>query len=367
MNLYYNRNNDDECDNSISSQKHQNLQKYGCNTICRKVPQQATKTQTNSSSSSCKQNGQIIQKNIITMSNASCNTITKLNNTCPKIIINDRQQQQQQKHDQQQHQQQQQHIQLLQKWRQRPRGQLHYALEYQHKPVIWNLLNINKLFKIQTNLCKYFLVMFVVILTSFPAANVMASTSLQQETNLTTLTNTNSPSSLSPQHDEYYKNDKIATISQSVNSTSNYNINYNNISNYNNNNDNDTTKNSAVKIILNDYNDAFSQMLPLTEQQQQQEKTQHDTVDIKNNLLEMEPNVEILHDELLDSFRGTHSLPRQPMYTNEFAVHIPAGKEMADLIANKYGFINMGQVSLKGLNLDLNYLFNSNLKRGNIY
>lgn len=41
-------------------------------------------------------------------------------------------------------------------------------------------------------------------------------------------------------------------------------------------------------------------------------------------------------------------LPQMPVYLNEFAVHIPAGWEVADAIASKYGFTNMGQIgSLK--------------------
>lgn len=36
---------------------------------------------------------------------------------------------------------------------------------------------------------------------------------------------------------------------------------------------------------------------------------------------------------------------RVPIYQNEFAVHIPNGAEVADRIAHKYGFQNMGQVS----------------------
>lgn len=35
---------------------------------------------------------------------------------------------------------------------------------------------------------------------------------------------------------------------------------------------------------------------------------------------------------------------RIPIYQNEFAVHIPSGAEVADRIAHKYGFENMGQV-----------------------
>lgn len=37
---------------------------------------------------------------------------------------------------------------------------------------------------------------------------------------------------------------------------------------------------------------------------------------------------------------------RLPIYQNEFAVHIPSGAEVADRIAHKYGFENMGQVRM---------------------
>lgn len=36
----------------------------------------------------------------------------------------------------------------------------------------------------------------------------------------------------------------------------------------------------------------------------------------------------------------------QPIYHNEFAVYIPSGNAMADDIAAKHGFTNLGQVSL---------------------
>lgn len=36
----------------------------------------------------------------------------------------------------------------------------------------------------------------------------------------------------------------------------------------------------------------------------------------------------------------------EPIYSNEFAVHIPHGKGEADEIALKHGFVNRGQVSL---------------------
>jgi len=41
---------------------------------------------------------------------------------------------------------------------------------------------------------------------------------------------------------------------------------------------------------------------------------------------------------------GAFSIPEEAIYTNEFAVNIPAGQQVADVIANKHGFINKGQV-----------------------
>lgn len=43
---------------------------------------------------------------------------------------------------------------------------------------------------------------------------------------------------------------------------------------------------------------------------------------------------------------GAFSIPEEAIYTNEFAVNIPAGKQMADVIATKHGFINRGQVRM---------------------
>lgn len=34
----------------------------------------------------------------------------------------------------------------------------------------------------------------------------------------------------------------------------------------------------------------------------------------------------------------------KPVYSNEYAVHIPEGHEAADAIASKHGFVNRGQV-----------------------
>ena len=37
----------------------------------------------------------------------------------------------------------------------------------------------------------------------------------------------------------------------------------------------------------------------------------------------------------------------QPIFQNQFAVHIPSGRADADEIADKHGFVNMGKVSLR--------------------
>lgn len=47
----------------------------------------------------------------------------------------------------------------------------------------------------------------------------------------------------------------------------------------------------------------------------------------------------------VSAFEIVHSAQRpKPVYSNEFAVHIPEGHEVADAIALKHGFINRGQV-----------------------
>lgn len=35
----------------------------------------------------------------------------------------------------------------------------------------------------------------------------------------------------------------------------------------------------------------------------------------------------------------------EPIFHNQFAVHVPAGEEIADSIAAKHGFTNLGKVS----------------------
>ncbi|XP_062140559.1 furin-like protease 2 isoform X2 [Drosophila sulfurigaster albostrigata] len=59
-----------------------------------------------------------------------------------------------------------------------------------------------------------------------------------------------------------------------------------------------------------------------------------------------------LLSDSLDTF-GAYRIPDEAIYTNEFAVHIPAGRSIADTIAEKYGFTNRGQIGA----LDDYYLF----------
>lgn len=58
--------------------------------------------------------------------------------------------------------------------------------------------------------------------------------------------------------------------------------------------------------------------------------------------------VDLLNDDY-DSARSfiqnLNKLRRQPIYQNEFAVYIPKGLDIADSVAAKFGFTNMGQVS----------------------
>lgn len=49
-----------------------------------------------------------------------------------------------------------------------------------------------------------------------------------------------------------------------------------------------------------------------------------------------------IEDDYYESF--TKHKPKPTIYLNEFAVHIPAGEEMADAVARNHGFSNLGQV-----------------------
>ncbi|XP_053949686.1 furin-like protease 2 isoform X1 [Anastrepha ludens] len=159
-------------------------------------------------------------------------------------------------------------------------------------------------------------------------------------------------------------------------------INKNNNSNNNNNNKNNHHNDTAVNIILSDYSEAFTSLVaagPLNDVSGSgsasdsssnsgresdavdmpigsgsdsssssgggggSDKITKPTVYVQTNSAASDAPFD-LHNELLDSLRGTHSLPQQPTYTNDFAVHIPAGRQVADVIASKYGFNNKGQI-----------------------
>lgn len=47
----------------------------------------------------------------------------------------------------------------------------------------------------------------------------------------------------------------------------------------------------------------------------------------------------------LSEFSRSNKQKRDPIYQNEFAVYVPGGNDVADQIASKHGFTNMGQVS----------------------
>lgn len=49
---------------------------------------------------------------------------------------------------------------------------------------------------------------------------------------------------------------------------------------------------------------------------------------------------------LLAALRWCGALP-EPMYHNQFAVHVPAGDDHVHRIAKRHGFVNHGQVSQK--------------------
>jgi hypothetical protein len=59
------------------------------------------------------------------------------------------------------------------------------------------------------------------------------------------------------------------------------------------------------------------------------------------------PSLSALFDDSndIENLTVVASGRRQPIYQNEFAVHIFGGAEKADRVARKYGFTNMGQVS----------------------
>ncbi|XP_055845205.1 furin-like protease 2 isoform X2 [Episyrphus balteatus] len=188
----------------------------------------------------------------------------------------------------------------------------------------------------EKHFCTYVIVV-VVFLCGFQISNVNC------------LTNNSSSSSLSSHQNsiQFYNNNS----SKTTNSSKNVN-NINNIINENddkNNNgsilsiDNEligklssSSENDSNKISLNENEDAmnaiFSEFSDAFQGLNLQQTTSDDSYSDFNT----------------DSLSNKRKLPQMPVYLNEFAVHIPAGWEVADAIASKYGFTNMGQIgSLK--------------------
>lgn len=63
--------------------------------------------------------------------------------------------------------------------------------------------------------------------------------------------------------------------------------------------------------------------------------------------------VEFLDDDIDSASNfilNLNKLRPQPIYQNEFAVYVPKGLDVADSVAAKFGFTNMGQVSRRYLN-----------------
>lgn len=116
--------------------------------------------------------------------------------------------------------------------------------------------------------------------------------------------------------------------------------------NKNNNNNYNYSIYQAEKERYKEYPDTDSTLI-ITETDSEASNTQKNNKSKKKKDKEDNNNViiqtERQHFGDTDIF-GAYSLPDDPIYTNEFAVHIPAGKYVADGIADKYGFINRGQV-----------------------
>ncbi|XP_043658322.1 furin-like protease 2 isoform X2 [Drosophila teissieri] len=82
-------------------------------------------------------------------------------------------------------------------------------------------------------------------------------------------------------------------------------------------------------------------------------KNTHTHASAKDEIVDpLEQQSNSLDFDGVDMF-GAFSIPEEAIYTNEFAVNIPAGKQVADVIASKHGFINRGQIG----SLDNYYLF----------
>lgn len=118
--------------------------------------------------------------------------------------------------------------------------------------------------------------------------------------------------------------------------------------NKNNNNNYNYSIYQAEKERYKEYPDTDSTLI-ITETDSEASNTQKNKKSKKKKQKKEEDNNNVIiqterqHFGDTDIF-GAYSLPDDPIYTNEFAVHIPAGKYVADGIADKYGFINRGQV-----------------------
>lgn len=132
----------------------------------------------------------------------------------------------------------------------------------------------------------------------------------------------NSKSNSSSNVDHLFYDSRATTKNSSVNS-----LNHRKISNTNNESNNFNNSilvdGNSVDDILNDFSELIA----------------------SDNY-----NIE---DDYYESF-SKHK-PKPTIYLNEFAVHIPAGEEMADAVARNHGFTNLGQVSFLFLFLLTNW------------
>ncbi|XP_028894681.1 furin-like protease 2 [Zeugodacus cucurbitae] len=325
MHLRHHNNNDDECDNSISSIKATTAAataNFLCHTQQRQQQQQRVKQpEQQSASASGSRHNKLSGRRCYTTSAAE---------------------------------QRQNVAQQIRKWCERPRVSRAAATT-----------RVAATFLQNSNFFTYALVV-VVFLSSCNVASVCANHAPISQ--IVNTNNNNTSSSNDPTNSNYGDTVKHRTADTYQYDVINSNSNSNNNNNNNNNNENYNHNNTAVNIILSDYSEAFASLVaagPLTDANDSGSSNEGSagesgTLIGGNNITKASLYTQNgaasnddalpfdLSDELLDSLRGTHSLPRQPMYTNDFAVHIPAGRQMADLIANKYGFINEGQVgSLK--------------------
>lgn len=89
----------------------------------------------------------------------------------------------------------------------------------------------------------------------------------------------------------------------------------------------------------------------LLKEQQQQQQSDNSSSSVFNIIASGEEVYDVEDDDGAEYYRNSPPaantngrLKRTPIYHNEFAVYIPGGGEMADTLAHKYGYVNMGQV-----------------------